>query len=302
MKKIVISGATGFVGRHLVRCLASQDNEIYVLVRKRTAVFDELTCVHQIEYSCIEQVVIDSVDIFYHLAWEGVASGEKNELSVQLSNIELSLNTMEFAKKCKSKLFVATGTVAEYAFQSGVMDFEKRRSPADMYGATKSAVYYLLQAYARNLDIPFIWAVLPSTFGEGRENSNILTYTITSLLRGEKPTYASLNQMWDFLYVEDVVEALRLIGLYGKSGKIYGVGSGSYKSLKEYVVCIRDMIDTSLELGIGERDESADKARVESSCVNIDELVNDTGFSPKYSFEEGILKTIKYYRKSINGL
>lgn len=298
--KIVISGATGFVGRHLVRCFAEQGNEIYILVRKHTEMFDEAENVHQIEYSKIEQEEINEADIFYHLAWDGVISSKKNDLSVQLSNIDLAIRTLEFAKRCKSKLFIATGTVAEYAFQNGVMDFEKRRSPADMYGATKSAVYYLLQAYARNIDMPFIWAVLPSTFGEGRENSNILTYTITSLLRKERPVYEALDQMWDFLYVEDVAQALRLIGLRGKAGKIYGIGSGSYRTLKEYVICIRDVIDSSLPLGIAEMDGGSNKARVESSCVNIDDLVRDTGFAPQYTFEEGMEKTIEYYRKRLD--
>lgn len=163
-----------------------------------------------------------------------------------------------------------------------------------MYGAAKTSAHYMLEAYARILGIPFNWVVLPSTFGEGRRDDNIITYTITTLLRGERPQYGMLMQMWDFLYVGEVARALRLIGEKGIPGKTYGIGSGVYRQLKDYIMKIRDIIDPQLELGIGDIPSLSDKAF--SSCVNIYELVKDTGFEPKVSFEEGISRTIEYYR------
>ena len=58
-------------------------------------------------------------------------------------------------------------------------------------------------------------------------------------------------QMWDFLYVGEVARALKLIGEKGISGKTYGIGSGVYRQLKDYIMKIRDIIDPQLELGIG---------------------------------------------------
>ena len=135
--------------------------------------------------------------------------------------------------------------------------------------------------------------VLPSTFGEGRRDDNIITYTITTLLKGQKPQYGMLTQMWDFLYVKEVVRALRLIGEQGCEGKTYGVGSGVFRQLKDYIIKIRDIIDPNLELGIGEIPSLSDKAF--SSCVNIYDLAKDTGFEPQITFEEGIRRTIAYY-------
>lgn len=131
-------------------------------------------------------------------------------------------------------------------------------------------------------------------FGRGRRDDNIITYTITTLLWGERPQYGMLMQMWDFLYVGEVARALRLIREKAIPGKTYGIGSGVYRQLKDYIVKIRDIINPELELGIGDIPALSDKAF--SSCVNIYELVKDTGFEPKVSFEEGIHKTIAYYR------
>ena len=205
------------------------------------------------------------------------------------------MEMMDYAVKIGADRFLGMGTVAEYAFSENTIEANgSRQTPNDMYGAAKTSAHYMLEAYARILDIPFNWVVLPSTFGEGRRDDNIITYTITSLLRGERPQYGMLMQMWDFLYVGEVARALKLIGEKGISGKTYGIGSGVYRQLKDYIMKIRDIIDPQLELGIGDIPSLSDKAF--SSCVNIYELVKDTGFEPKVSFEEGISRTIEYYR------
>ena len=120
-----------------------------------------------------------------------------------------------------------------------------------------------------------------------------MTYTIETFLKGEKPVYGHLEQMWDFLYVKDVARALRLIGEKGFAGKVYGIGSGEYKSLREYITRIRDVIDPLIPLGIGEN--AYQSGRTFSSCVNVYDLKKDTGFQPEYSFEDGIRRTVNYF-------
>ena len=135
--------------------------------------------------------------------------------------------------------------------------------------------------------------LIPSTYGAGCADNNILTYTIRSLLNSQVPSYGSLHQMWDFLYVKDVANALRLIGEKDHPNKTYGIGSGVYHPMRHYIETIRDMIDPDLILDIGGRPDNG----VISSCVNIDELVEDTGFQPQYTFEEGISQTIEWWRR-----
>ena len=245
------------------------------------------------EQLCLEEQ--GSVDAFYHLAWGGVSAEEKNDCDLQLYNIGFSVKMLEFAGRLKVGKFIATGTVAEYSMCESIMDVNARQTPNDMYGAAKTATHYMLETRARILEIPFIWAVLPSTFGEGRRDSNIITYTIVSLLRGEKPRYGDLMQMWDFLYVEEVARALRYIGEKGITEKNYAIGSGIFKPLKNYIMTIRDIIDPALPLGIGEIPSYSKKAF--SSCVSIYDLTKDTGYIPEVGFEEGIQRTIPYYRE-----
>lgn len=307
MNKVVVTGGSGFVGKWLTEELTKHEIEVIVLVRKlslkeetangsrvRYILYDS----EEYERLCAEEQ--GSIDVFYHLAWGGVSAEEKNDCELQLNNIGFSVKMLEFAERLKVGKFIATGTVAEYSMCESIMDINARQTPNDMYGAAKTAAHYMLETRARMLKVPFIWAVLPSTFGEGRRDSNIITYTIVSLLRAEKPRYGDLMQMWDFLYVAEVARALRYIGEKGITEKNYAIGSGVFKPLKNYIMTIRDIIDPALPLGIGEIPSYSKKAF--SSCVSIYDLTKDTGYVPEIGFEEGIVRTIPFYRnREVNG-
>lgn len=300
VKRVVITGGTGFIGSWLVKELTENQIEVILLVRKETIRQEkELEGIKRISYASeafasLEKQECGEIDVFFHLAWGGVSTELKNDCELQLENIRFSLKMLELAKRIGAKKFVATGTVAEYAFCESIMDVNARQTPNDMYGAAKTAAHYMLGTRARMLEMPFIWAVLPSTYGEGRRDNNIITYTINSLLRRERPQYGFLEQMWDFLYVSEVARALRLIGEKGVSERTYAIGSGVFKPLKEYIIEIRDIIDPKLELGIGDIPSNSDKAF--SSCVSIYDLIKDTGFMPQIDFKTGITRTIAYYR------
>lgn len=299
MKRAIVTGGTGFIGSWLVKELIKNNVEVIVIVRNTLKAYelfgDKITAVTAHSPEC-EVLLQESpeIDVFYHLAWEGVAPEKKNDREIQVVNIDLAMEMMEFAFKLQVKRFIATGTVAEYSLCEDVMDVDAKQTPNDLYGAAKTATHYMLETWARQLKMPFNWVVIPSTYGEGRRDNNILTYTIRTLLKGEKPSYGYLTQMWDFLYVGEVARALFLIGEKGLYDKTYAIGSGDYRPLKEYVTIIRDIIDPDLPLGIGEVPSMSDKAF--SSCVSIRELTKDVGFEPQITFEEGIKKSVEYYR------
>lgn len=296
--KVLITGGTGFIGRYLVQELLGRGMEVTVLTSKKdmAAPEDHLDMV-QTTYSyddVMEKLSGRTYDRFYHLGWGGVDGSRKNDIFLQYNNIGIALDMLRVSKALHCEVFIATGTVAEYVFSRDVIDFAMKQTPNDVYGATKVAVHYMLEAVAKQIGQNMIWAVLPSTFGPGRRGDNIITYTIRTLLEGRRPLYGKLDQMWDFLYVTEVTRALAEIGEKGSYNMTYGIGSGQYRLLRDYIRTIRDMIDPELPLGIGERESRGTEPF--SSCVNIEQLTKDTGFVPSITFEEGIRQTISYYR------
>ena len=319
MYKVIITGASGFVGRWLVREMVKNHVHVTAIVRDKTKMRNILREFSFAEYDCIsgqkvvreemgrgvkivsfsecDQIENKGYDAFYDLAWDGVDNREKNNLNKQLGNIKRSIQLLYLSRKLDCKVFIGIGTVAEYAFSENIINMAMKQTPGDIYGAAKTANHYFLDVIAKQIEQPFIWAMLPSVFGEERESDNILTYTIKTLLRGEVPSYGKLEQIWDFLYIEDCVRALRFLGESGHIGKEYGIGSGRFLPLREYIYVIRDMINHDLKLNVGERDELTAKSF--SSCVNNIDLIRDTGFRPQITFEEGIKKTIEYYRRKV---
>lgn len=97
--------------------------------------------------------------------------------------------------------------------------------------------------------------------------------------------------MWDYLYSKDAARALCLLGEKGRDGKIYCIGSGQARPLREYMEMLRNAIDPALPLGIGEIPYG--EKQVMYLCADISDLTEDTGFTPEVGFEEGIRETIK---------
>lgn len=303
MRNIVVTGATGFIGSWLIKELLKEDNiTVTIVIRRRDNLLPEY--VNDPKVKIIEKNIafiekndfcLDVYDVFYHLAWGGVASEKKNDLDIQIENIKMSCKIMKICMQINCKKLIVAGSVAEYVFNSDVINTNEKQTPNDIYGAAKVSTHFFMDVLSRQYSVNYIWALLPSTFGEGRKDNNIITYTIKKLLKEEVPQYGMLDQWWDFLYVEDVVRALYLIGKYGKGNKTYGIGSGEYRVLRDYIVEIRDLINPKLKLGIGSiQCVSQEKM---SSCVNINDLIEDTGFRPTTSFKDGIQKTIEYWRK-----
>lgn len=296
-KRAIVTGVTGFIGSWLAQQLLKDHVEITVITRNASKLLPEFVndrnCiiiekdVGDIE---IEDFSTGGYDYFVHLAWGGVAPEEKNDVELQLHNVAISLKALEVAHSLGCKKFIASGTVAEYALCGNVIDLNGKQSPNDIYGAAKVSAHHFLEVRARQLGQNFNWVILPSTYGPRRTDNNIITYTIKSLLKGEKPMYGSLTQMWDFLYVGEVVKAIIAIAEKGRPNKVYGIGSGRYRPLSSYVEDIRDTINPALPLGIGVRANESRKTC--SSCVNIYDLIADTGFIPKEDFAQNIKTTI----------
>ena len=154
---------------------------------------------------------------------------------------------------------------------------------------------YLAEEYARQAGISFIYVVIAGIYAADRKDNNVIFYTIDKLLRGEKPSLTKLEQLWDYVSIEDVVDALALIGDKGENGAFYAIGHGDNQPLYKYIEIIHKYIDPDIPLGIGDVPYTND--RLPSSCIDLSRLYKDTGFVPKVNFEDGIQRVIETMKK-----
>ena len=302
MNKVIVIGANGFLGNKLTRYLSEKSLSILAFVPKG---FDysnvsSIPGIKCIEFSFGNMNALDTldeikgVDTIYNMAWIGVNAKDRNNEEIQLSNIQCNVEVVQFAKRNGIKRLVVPGSAAQYACSGRIIDGTGSPAPSDLYSAAKVATYYYCNTLCNLYGIELIWPLVTSIYGTGRDDNNLLSYVIKSFLKGEKPSTTKLEQRWDYLHVLDLIKALYLLGEKGIGGKIYPVGSGESKSLKEYVEIIRNLINPGLPIGIG--DLPYKTSRIDNQVLDINELKEDTGFNPNYTFSEGIQEVINFFK------
>lgn len=301
----MISGADGFIGSHLVRYFSEHDFEVYALTLpdsptrfrieglKNVRILDK----HLSELLSECDEFLYKPTAFIHLAWSGVAPEARNSVEKQATNIELCMQAVRLAAKIGAERFILPGSTMEYSYCGQEINEKACPSPQNAYGAAKISARYLCEALCEELNIAYIYAVITGIYSEDRRDNNVIYYTINELLNGRKPSLTALEQKWDYVYIDDVVCAFYLIALKGKNGAFYSIGHGDNWALANYILKIRDEIDSELPLGIGEVPYK--DARLPSSCVDMKSLKCDTGFEPKISFEEGIRKVIQKVKEDM---
>lgn len=302
MNKVIITGATSMLGLALVDECIKNGTEVYAVVRPNTVRLSRLPDSPLIHVLHCDLENISSLapgetgfDAFYHYAWACTENQSRNLVDAQNRNIDYTLDAVRVAHSMGCKKFIGAGSQAEYGRVSGVITPDMRVFPDSAYGIAKYAAGRLAGILCEQLGMPFIWTRIFSTYGVRDMPSTMIMYVIGCLLRGEKPSLTPCQQKWDYLNCRDAATAFYLIGLKGNPGSIYHIGSGQARPLEEYVLQIRDAVNPSLELGIGER-EYAPK-QVMHLCADISNLCADTGFSPSISFPEGIRETIEWCRE-----
>lgn len=231
-------------------------------------------------------------DIFYHLAWEGTTGSDRNNMYLQNKNVKYTLDAVHLAARMGCRTFIGAGSQAEYGRVNEKLSGKTPVNPETGYGMAKLCAGQMSREEAVGLGMRHIWARILSVYGPYDSEGSMISSLIRTLLRGKIPSLTPGEQIWDYLYSEDAARAMLLMGESGNHGKVYCIGSGAARPLKEYMFLLRDEIDPSLKLGLGEKPYG--DRQVMYLCADISELTKDTGFQPRVSFETGIRETIRW--------
>lgn len=304
MKKVLITGADGFIGKNLVKRMLAYGKEVYAIVYPGNNVYDE--CQNEkLHIKCMDlnQVMFhvrefpNDIDVMYHFAWMGVKPELRNDLDVQMVNVNMTIDCMKLAIAIGIKKIVFPGSTNEYLYYGKPLNKDAVPSPNNAYGSAKIALRYLCSDYATRNGIEFVYAIVAGIYAADRRDNNVIFYTIDKLLHKEKPSLTRLEQLWDYVYIDDVIEAFIAMGEKGKGGAVYAVGHGDNWPLSNYIKIIHQKIDGALPLWIGEIPYTSNI--LPSSCIDLTDIKKDTGFVPKVDFEEGITLVINKIRSDM---
>ena len=224
MKSAVITGADGFLGSHFTRKCAGNDTEVWAVVHPESPNAGRISGVPGVHVvvsdipglSSKRDLFPESTDAFYHFAWQGVNADDRDNFDVQTGNIGMALEAVRLAGSLHARKFITPGSTNEYLYYGRPIDQNSVPSPSNAYGSVKVAVRFLAQSLAEQLGMEFVYPVITGIYAADRKDNNVLFYTIEKLLRHEKPSLTRLEQLWDYVYIDDVVEAMFLLGDSGR--------------------------------------------------------------------------------------
>ncbi len=298
--KAVVTGATGAIGMALLELLEKNRIETLVLCRKessRAERIKENEYIKKADCSLADMKNFSTegqYDVFFHFAWDGTFGETRDDLYLQNDNVRYTLDAVNLAKRLGCKTFIGAGSQAEYGKCEGIISPDTSTFPEMGYGIAKLSAGLLSREEARKNGLRHIWVRIFSVYGPYDTDRTMVMSTIKKLLSGETPAFTPAEQMWDYLYSKDAARAFLCLAEKGRDGEVYCLGSGSAIPLKDYIKEIRDEVNKDAALDIGAIPYNPKQTMFLKA--DISKLTEDTGFSPIYSFNEGIKETVAFVK------
>lgn len=294
MKTYVIGGATGMIGRALCEYLTARGDLVIALVNpgsRRAAGLSEIPGVTVIPLALSDYgnyIPALRADAFCHLAWAKTGVGGRDDAAAQEANIGYTIAAVGLASRFGCSAFVGAGSQAEYGIAEAPLRGDSPADPQSGYGIAKYAAGRLSRLAARALGIRHCWVRILSVYGKGDAEGTLISYLIRTLREGGVPELTPCEQMWDYLNADDAAKALAAVADRGVDGKVYPLGSGVGRPLREYVETLRGVVAPLGEVRFGAKPYYPHQPMY--LVADIGELTADTGFEPSVSFADGIRK------------
>jgi len=303
--RIVITGATGFIGSNLARVFLEHGDHVFALVRPGSRhrdalpVHDNLTTVEcDLDHvpDCIP--AIGRADAFLHLAWGGVNREEIDSPKVQARNVSGSLDCVRTAARLGCTVFMDAGSRVEYGAVEGMMQEDVECHPVNQYGKAKLEFYQKAAPLCRELNMNYYHLRFFSVYGYGDHPWSIISTLVRDLRQNKRVSLSACRHQWNFMYIEDAVQAVYELYRHGVPpvglrSCIVNIASSDTRPLRSFVEEIHKIAGFRGELEYGTFVQAKEGAL--SIRPDIGRLFGLTGgdWKEEYTFCRGIEETIE---------
>ena len=318
MTQIIVSGATGFIGSHLVKQLINQNYEVLSLGRKP---LNQLSDVVQEKLFQGKYINLDMDSIallpelhkkntdkldntlerkFFHLAWGGIEKLSCLDVEAQMKNVTRTVNAMVAAKAMGCTTFFHLGSMEEVFTEEYLNLDYKTNSEYNrhvVYAVAKIVAHKAVQIKSKELDLDYIYVNHSHVMGPNDSKDSILQVTLENIIKGNDMSFSSGEQLWDVISVHDCVDGFIDIIKKGIPRTKYWVGSGSPNTLKFYIERIFELYPPEGQYSFGSL--SYNDIKLPESTFDISMITRDTGYTPKQSFEDTVTELYNHLRERI---
>ena len=307
MENVLVTGASGFIGKNLVDRLLKEKVNVYVLLRKPIVDYKKEIGVNpKINYVFFDDIKLHNMmhlpemDVCFNLAGYGIDYKDRDIDQMIEGNIRFLLQLIQFSKYNKTKLIVNTGSGAEYGIIEGKKISEKDiMQPQSLYGISKFCGFKMGNLYAKENGVEIVTVRPFGVYGPGEKEHRLVPQLIRSL-EEEKTLEMTLGeQIRDYIYIDDLIDAYIKIAkspnkdIYG----VYNVCSSEGISVKEIANIIEEIYGL---------ENKHSKFKFGSIPYRIDEIMyyvgdntkilNEIGWKPSTDIRDGLKKMIEWWK------
>ncbi len=307
-KKILITGGAGFIGSNFVHLMLKKHSEYEIVVldnlsyagRKENLqdVLNKITFIKgDIRNKAdVENAMKDCEEVVHFAALTHVDRSIIEAGEFVQTDVFGTFNLLESARKLETKKFLYISTDEVYgSIKTGSFKETDGLKPRNPYSASKAGADLLCQSYFETHGLPILITRSSNNYGRNQHPEKLIPKTIIYTLLSKKiPVYGKGENVRDWLYVEDNCEAIDLVLQRGKFGEVYNIGG---KQELQNIIIIKTILKS---LNKGEdliefvKDRPGHDMRYSIDIAKIEKL----GWKPKIKFEEGIKKTIAWYKEN----
>jgi nucleoside-diphosphate-sugar epimerase len=302
MDKILVTGATGFIGANLVRELLKTKNEIHVVIRNTSDLWRIKNIikdcqVHKVDLNnfkllreCIQNT---RPQIVYHCATYGVSHSQIDHLQMFKTNVTGTINLLNsLAGQSGLECLINLGTSMEYGPKSGRIEEREREEPNTLYGISKLAQTNIVRHFAQKFNLPASTLRVFTSYGRFEEPHHLIGDLMMGVINKKPVKIKNSNAKRDFIFIDDVVRALQIAGEVKPEKQIINIGGGTEYSVDNIVKIVKKIGDIEIE-----DDKSDERSQGEgfASIKNAEKLL---GWLPRTSINEGLKRTYEWFIKN----
>lgn len=303
MRTVVITGAGGFIGGALTKRLLENGVTVYgadisgELLKRFQGHGNFIPVVASFDnYERLPELIGNKeIDVFYHLAWQGVFGEAFRDYALQMDNAKHACLAMEQAIRMGAGKFVLAGTYNEFEVRDILFSEDIQPRYTCIYAASKLAADMICKTLAYHNGIRYNAGLACMAYGQGNRSRMLANVLLDSFIMGVRPKLVEGDNLYDFIYIDDLVDAYLAIGEKGRDLKSYYIGHRELKTFREWVEEIKEILAPEMELVFG---EYRDTQSIDYSRIDLEALYRDTGFECGADFRTSILRTAEWLEQS----